>query len=51
VIINTGSTDWCSNRGIGSNPAIQKITATMVRKLLNNESVFSNQDDLSTVVN
>lgn len=51
VIINTGSTDWCSNRGIGSNPAIQKVTATMVRKLLNHENVFSNQDDLSTVAN
>lgn len=51
IVINAASTDWCSERGIGSNADIQKITATMIRKLLNNEDVFSNQNDGSTAAN
>ncbi|MBT1706220.1 N,N-dimethylformamidase beta subunit family domain-containing protein [Chryseosolibacter indicus] len=41
TVINTASTDWCSYRGIGSNADIKKITDTMIRKLINNENVFS----------
>lgn len=40
TIINTASTDWCSERGMG-NKVIQQITTTMIRKLLNKENVFS----------
>lgn len=43
IVINTASTDWCSSRGIGSNPDIQKITTTMIRKLINHEDVFSTE--------
>ncbi len=40
IIINTATTDWCSGRGM-RNQDIQKITLTMIRKLLNGENVFS----------
>lgn len=50
VIINTGSTDWCSDRGIGTNPDIQKITTGMIERLLRNESVFTD-DGTSMIVN
>lgn len=50
VIINTGSTDWCSDRGIGANPDIQKITTGMIERLLRNESVFTD-DGTSMIVN
>jgi hypothetical protein len=51
IVINTASTDWCSYSGIGSNPHIQQITATMIKKLLNKENVFSNQNDLADAAN
>jgi hypothetical protein len=51
IVINTASTDWCSSRGIGSNADIQKITGTMIRKLMNDENVFSTDNDPSRVVN
>jgi hypothetical protein len=43
IIINTGTTDWCSSRGIGgiSGDAIKKITLNAITKLLNDENVFS----------
>lgn len=44
TIINTASTDWCSQRGIGSNPEIKTVTRNMIFKLLNNENVFSIED-------
>lgn len=40
IIINTASTDWCSSRGM-NNELIKKITLTMIRKLRQNENVFS----------
>ncbi len=40
IVINTASTDWCSSRGM-NNEAIKKITLTMIRKLRQNENVFS----------
>jgi len=40
VVINTASTDWCSNRGM-RNSDIQKITLTMINKLYRKENVFS----------
>ncbi len=43
VIINTASTDWCSDRGIGNNPHIQTITHTMITKLVNRTNVFSTE--------
>jgi hypothetical protein len=49
IIINTATTDWCSGRGM-RNRDIQKITLTMIRKLLNGENVFSPNNDI-TVVN
>ena len=48
IVINTASTDWCSQRGIGVNEAIQKITANMILKLLNGENVFSVEEPIST---
>lgn len=50
IVINTGSTDWCSSRGIGSNTDIQTITGTMIRKLMNDETVFSPDNDPDRVV-
>lgn len=41
IVINTGSTDWCSSRGIGNNADIGIITMTMIRKLMNDENVFT----------
>ena len=41
IVINTASTDWCSQRGIGVNAEIQKITWNMIQKLLKNDNVFS----------
>ncbi|MBL7859126.1 MAG: hypothetical protein JNM57_15645 [Cyclobacteriaceae bacterium] len=46
IIINTASTDWCSYRGIGTNPDIQKITLTMISKLLKKENVFGPDEDI-----
>ncbi len=40
IVINTASTDWCSQRGMNS-PEIKKITLTMIRLLLKKENVFS----------
>lgn len=42
IIINTGSTDWCSQRGMNNNQ-IKKITVNMINQLLKNENVFSPQ--------
>jgi hypothetical protein len=50
IVINTASTDWCSQRGIGVNSEIQKITRNMIQKLLKNENVFSAEGSM-TVVN
>lgn len=43
VIVNVGSTDWCSSAGMGgaSGGEIKKITANALLKLLNEEPVFS----------
>lgn len=51
IVINTGSTDWCSSRGIGSNEEIKTITRTMMKKLMNDENVFSIDMNLTTVPN
>lgn len=51
IVINTASTDWCSSRGIGNNPDVQKITANMITKLMNNEPVFSTDDEPGVIVN
>jgi hypothetical protein len=40
IVINTASTDWCSDRGMESSE-IKKITATMIQLLLKKENVFS----------
>lgn len=43
VVINTATTDWCSSNGMGgaSGDAIKAITYNAIRKLVNNETVFS----------
>ena len=43
IIVNTGSTDWCSGNGIGgaSGNIIKKVTLNALTKLLNNETMFS----------
>lgn len=43
IIINTGSTDWCSKKGIGgkSGKTIKTITNNMIQALLKDQSVFS----------
>lgn len=43
IIVNTGSTDWCSANGMGGTSAniIKKITLNAITKLLNNETIFS----------
>ena len=43
IIINVASTDWCSSVGMG-NSDIQKITLTMINKLLKKEEVFAPED-------
>ncbi len=40
IVINTASTDWCSQRGMNSSE-IKKITLTMIQLLLKKENVFS----------
>lgn len=40
IVINTASTDWCSQRGMNI-PEIKKITLTMISLLLKKENVFS----------
>ena len=40
IIINTASTDWCSQRGMNQSE-IKKITLTMIQLLLRKENVFS----------
>jgi hypothetical protein len=40
IVINTASTDWCSQRGMNSGD-IKKITHTMIQLLLRKENVFS----------
>lgn len=44
IIINTGSTNWCSSDGIGgkSGDQIKAITVNAIKKLINNDQVFSN---------
>lgn len=44
IIINTGTTDWCSSNGMGgsSKDKIKLITRNSIYKLLGNESVFAN---------
>jgi hypothetical protein len=43
IVINTGSTNWCSVDGMGgtSGTAIRRITRNAIVKLLSKESVFS----------
>jgi hypothetical protein len=43
IIVNTGSTDWCSANGMGGTSAdiVKKITLNALTKLLNNETLFS----------
>jgi hypothetical protein len=43
IIINTGSTDWCSSNGMGgaSGDIIKRITLNAIQKLLKGETVFS----------
>lgn len=43
IIINTASSDWCSNQGIGGEDSlrIQQITLNMMNLLLNDQNVFS----------
>ncbi len=45
IVINTASTDWCSNRGM-QNADIRKITMTMINKLLRKENVFSPEEQV-----
>jgi hypothetical protein len=40
IVINTATTDWCSQRGMSSTE-IKKITLTMIQLLLKKENVFS----------
>jgi hypothetical protein len=40
IVVNTASTDWCSQRGMNSSE-IKKITLTMIQLLLKKENVFS----------
>lgn len=41
TVINTASTNWCAESGIGINEDIRIITRTMIDKLLRKENVFS----------
>lgn len=41
IIINTATTDWCSDQGIGASTQIRTITMNMINKLLNKKNVFS----------
>ena len=43
IVINTATTDWCSDKGIGgeSSEKIKRITLNMITKLMNKENVFS----------
>jgi hypothetical protein len=43
IIINTATTNWCSETGMGgpSGDAIKKITMNSITKLLNDQTVFS----------
>jgi hypothetical protein len=43
IIINTGTTDWGSERGIGGTDGekLKLITRNMINKLLNKQNVFS----------
>jgi hypothetical protein len=43
IIVNVGSTDWCSSSGMGgaSGGDIKKITTNALLKLLNEQAVFS----------
>jgi hypothetical protein len=40
IVINTATTDWCSQRGMNSSE-IKRITLTMIQLLLKKENVFS----------
>jgi hypothetical protein len=44
IVINTATTDWCSEYGIGSSEIIQIITKNMIDKLLSGQRVFSPVD-------
>jgi hypothetical protein len=43
VVVNTGTTDWCSQNGIGGvdQARIKTITRNAIQKLLNGQNVFS----------
>jgi hypothetical protein len=41
IVINTASTNWCADNGIGVNSDIRKITFNMINKLVLKENVFS----------
>jgi hypothetical protein len=41
IVINTASTNWCSDNGIGQSDQIKTITNNMIQKLLKKENVFS----------
>jgi dihydroorotate dehydrogenase len=42
VIVNTGTTDWCSESGMGgiSGYALKRITLNAITNLLNKQTVF-----------
>ena len=46
IVINTASTGWCAENGIGSNRDIQTITRNMIVMLLNKQNVFSDEAPL-----
>lgn len=41
IVINTASTDWCSQRGIGSSEDIRTITRNMISLLATGKDVFT----------
>ncbi len=43
IVINTASTDWCSQRGMNM-AEIKKITKTMIQLLIKKENVFSTKN-------
>ena len=46
TVINTASTGWCAEKGIGSSRDIQTITRNMIVMLLNKQNVFSDEAPL-----
>jgi hypothetical protein len=46
IVINTASTDWCSERGIGKNEDIRTITRNMISMLVNGQDVFTREGNV-----